>query len=130
MLTTDSRIFEHVHTVASYCNHVPALVKYDTNLNTVHVITAISNQYNVFSLSKLAKLYVSDLLPGKISFIAAHDFCIACVTDTGIYNCVRGKVVGRYEKHEGKILGVLFIGDFLLSWDDDSSLHIFHKVTC
>ena len=130
MLTTKSRIFEHVHTVASFCNEVPARVKYDTNLNTVHIITATSNQYNVFSLAKLAKLYVSDLLPGKISFIAAHEYCIACVCGSKIHNCVRGKIVGSYEEHEAKVLGALFIGDFIVSWDVESELHVYYKVTC
>ena len=130
MLTSKSRIFQHVHTVASFCNEVSARVKYDTNLNTVHVITATANQYNVFSLSKLAKLYVSDLLPEKISFIAAHEFCIACVCDRKVHVCVRGKVCASYEQHDGKILGALFVGDYIVSWDTQNALHVYHKVSC
>ena len=130
MLTSRSRIFEHVHTVASFCGDVGAEVKYDTNLNTIHVITAVGNQYNVYSLSNLAKLYASDLLPSKITCLAAQDYTIACVCDQTIHICVRGKVVASYKEHCASILGIFFMADYVLTWDIDSEIHIFHKVTC
>ena len=130
MITSRSRIFEHVHTVASFCGGVGAEVKYDSNLNTIHVITAVGNQYSVYSLSNLAKLYASDLLPSKITRLAVQDYTIACVCNETVHICVRGKIVASYQEHSAPILGICFMGDYILTWNADSEVHIFHKTTC
>ena len=92
----------------------------------IFITTSIGTSFQVYRFNKLVSCMISTTTPGTISCfqILGQDTFVAVKNAIVVYN--RSNIVRTYQFHQHNILGMIFVGNNLLSYDSNNSL----KVIC
>jgi U3 small nucleolar RNA-associated protein 21 len=92
--------------------------------NETFLTTSIGKSFQVYKLDHLRVCLVSKITNDNITCIetSGHETYVAVKNDIIVYN--RTDIVRTYKKHKSNILGLLIVGNILLSYDIDNYLVI------
>lgn len=92
--------------------------------NETFLTTSIGKSFQVYKLDHLRVSLVSKITNDNITCIetSGHETYVAVKNDIIVYN--RNDIVRTYKKHKSNILGLLIVGNILLSYDIDNYLVI------